>query len=400
LHKSQNVAVVFGGGINGLGIIRNLGRIGIDVYCVIDRIDEAIFSRYCKKSFIVPNIQTDVHVLKSFLNNFKSTFREHAVIYSTTDLFSLNIAKLKDDIKDNYRVLLPELKVTETLVNKESFYRSLSDSNILYPKTYFPDSLKGARRLAKRISYPVFIRPAISQAFTRKYSEKGFVASSPREALCYFNLAFRDKIDVMFQEIIPGSNENIFGICGFFGKEFSVLFAYNRLRGWPLYFGNTSLMKSIPLSDVSPIDEKLKSYLEELRYYGLMEAEFKFDLRDKEFKILEINARSWWQNSFPAKCGINLVLIAYLEALGYNMGKINDHYHAGKKWIHFPADLLSLIGSGKIGVRSWLSSFKGIKDYAFFSGHDLMPCVASYIINARSFLKSSQKVNINLKNID
>jgi len=38
--KRQKIpAIVFGGGIDGLGVARNLGREGIDVYSVVDCID-------------------------------------------------------------------------------------------------------------------------------------------------------------------------------------------------------------------------------------------------------------------------------------------------------------------------------------------------------------------------
>ena len=46
---------------------------------------------------------------------------------------------------------------------------------------------------------------------------------------------------------------------------------------------------------------KIINYLKKIQFNGLFDAEFKKDPRDGNFKLIEINARSWWQNSFPTK---------------------------------------------------------------------------------------------------
>ena len=59
MTKYRNPAIVFGGGINWLGLVRNLGRSGVGVYCVVDKTDIAIYSKYCTKYFIVPHIEEE-----------------------------------------------------------------------------------------------------------------------------------------------------------------------------------------------------------------------------------------------------------------------------------------------------------------------------------------------------
>lgn len=391
MASHQNVAIVFGGGINGLGVIRNLGRNGVTVYCVVDKVDEAIYSKYCKKRFVVPNIQNNTQVLKSFLTKLDSTLSDYAVLYSTTDLFSLGLSRLKDEIQGNYHVLLPAPEIVETLVNKKLFYRSLSDLGVVCPITYFPDSIESAKKMSKVMRYPVFIKPYVSQVFTKKFSRKGFIANLPEELIHHFNLAVRNKIDVMLQEVVPGPAGNIIGVPGYFsnGQYSPIFFAYHRIRAWPPVFGNTTLMESIPISYVVQLTEIVKSYLEAIKYYGLMEAEFKMDPRDGIFKLLEINARTWWQNSLPTKCGLNLVLIAYLIALGKKI-RFEDSYQVGKKWINLPTDILSLIGTGDTGLKKWLVSLNGIRDWSYFSASDFLPWIAGYIFNALAFLKTSR----------
>jgi predicted ATP-grasp superfamily ATP-dependent carboligase len=67
----KNPVIVIGGTENGLGVIRNLGRKGIDVYSVVDEKDHTIFSKYCKRSFVSPGITWNRSKLKAFLMGFQ-----------------------------------------------------------------------------------------------------------------------------------------------------------------------------------------------------------------------------------------------------------------------------------------------------------------------------------------
>jgi predicted ATP-grasp superfamily ATP-dependent carboligase len=344
MTKYRNSAIVFGGGINGLGLIRNLGRNGIDIYCVVDKTDTAIFSKYCKKHFIVPHIQEEKGILRSFLKRLEKKLTDYALLFSTTDLFSLHLSDLKDELEGNYHVLLPNAKVVRTLVNKREFYQSLSNHKIPCPITYFPNSSEDVKKISKEIKYPIFLKPSISQIFDRVFHKKGFLASSTNELMNYYILSSTFKIDTIIQEVIPGPARNLYGIAGYFNRKSlpKALFAYRRLREWPPLFGTNSLMESIPISDVTSIKETTKTYLHQLGYHGIMEAEFKRDTQDGIFKLLEINARSWWQNSFPTKCRINIVFMAYLDAIAERID-YTKNYEAGTKWMYFWNDFISSI---------------------------------------------------------
>ena len=152
-------------------------------------------------------------------------------------------------------------------------------------------------------------------------------------------------------------------------------------------FGTNSLMESIPISDVTSIKKTTETYLNQLGYHGLMEAEFKRDTQDGIFKLLEINARSWWQNSLPTKCGINIVFMAYLDAIGKEI-KYTEDYEAGIKWIHFLNDLRSSIKtSNNSTLKEWVSSLHGIKDWAYFSVDDPTPWIINPLFDLFSLLR-------------
>jgi len=385
-------AIIFGGdAINALGVIRNLGSNGVDVYYVTDKKNEASFSKYCKKSFIIPGVDEDIDKTKMFFAQFEKEICGSAVVFPGSDMACLNLSSLRSEVDESFLFVLPEEEIVQTLVNKKKFYYSLKKHNIPHPTTYFIKSLEDLDEIDKETSYPLFIRPSISQIFTKKFRKKGFVVKSKEDLKKYCYIAMRNGIEIMIQEIIPGPASNMFCIDAYFdqGGNPKGLFAYRRIREWPLGFGNGSLIESIPLSMVYLTKDIMVRYFSTLGFHGLIDAEFKRDVRDGCFKFLEVNPRTWWQNSFPTKCGVNLIFIAYLDAIGCKIN-FEKNYKEHLKWIYFLNDVRSVMKLFKrkeVTIRKWLSSLHLIKDYAFFSADDLIPFISNLLFTMQKITK-------------
>lgn len=391
----RNPAIIFGPApITGLGVTRNLGRNGIKVYCVGETKNEIAYSNYCQKYYVIPKIEKNKNVLRNFLITIKKEFEHPAVIFPCSDLFCISLSQLKEEpdsvLSDQYTTF-GSSEVMETLVNKRKFYQSLMKYEIPHPRTYFIESHQDIQGISERIDYPVFIKPAITQLFA-SFRKKGFVACSKTELINFLNLAAKYGVEVMVQEIIPGPVTNMFGITGYFNKdsEPQAYFAYHRLREYPLGFGNGSLIESIPLSTVISMKECIESYLRKLKYHGIFDAEFKKDQRDGSFKLLEINARSWWQNSFPTKCGINIVLMAYLDAIGKNID-YSENYKTRVRWLFFVNDIISsleMLHKKELSILEWVSSFKHVRNFAYFSADDPLPWIMSFLCISREYAQT------------
>lgn len=388
----DNPAILFGAPvITGLGVARSLGRSGVRVYCVSERKSELAFSRYCARYFAVPQIESDKQVLKKFLSSIKKELEHPSVLFPCSDPFTISLPQIRDESNteiDGQYVTFGKSETVETLVNKRRFYRSLDKYGVHHPTTYFPETIQDVENISKQVEYPTYVRPSVTKLFDR-FERKGFVARSEAELMQLYSLTSKFDVDVMIQEIIPGPATNKFGINGYFDEKHhpKAFFAYHRLREYPLGFANSSLMESISISDVLCMKEVAENYLKRLGYYGIFDAEFKKDPRDDDFKLLEINARAWWQNSFSAKCGINLLLMAYLDAIGKKIEYL-DSYETGVKWLHFTNDLLSsieMLCKRQTTVREWLSSYRKVDDYAHFSPDDLLPWAAFLLLLSRRY---------------
>ena len=160
-------AIIFGGGITGLGIARNLGKNGINVNCVVEGIDGAIFSKFCKKKFLIPNFRESKDRVRYFLKEFSKRNSTRAVIFATDDASTLLLSNLQSEIKDDYYFVLPPLKIAEELILKRNFYNSLTKNEVLHPRVILPSSSNEVISAGKQINYPILIKPSISSYFSK-----------------------------------------------------------------------------------------------------------------------------------------------------------------------------------------------------------------------------------------
>jgi predicted ATP-grasp superfamily ATP-dependent carboligase len=381
LGRYENPVVVLGGGLTGLGVERNFGRNGIDVYLVLEKKDIALYSKYCNRYFVVPKISRDRKKLKAFLTKFKRRLNYPAVVFPTSDNFAQNLSDIREEKEvDSYYFSIPPKDALETFVEKKRFYKSLTSKGVPHPKTFF--EVDEIREINEELSYPIFLKPSVSQIFFGLFQKKGFVAATEKDVIRYWTLAKRFKIDMMIQEIIPGPPTNHIFIDGYMDRNSTLkaIFARRRLRMWPLSFGNSTVCESISLSEVADIKEKIVGYLHSIDYSGIFSAEFKKDERDNLYKLLEINARSWWYNSFPTSCGINILFMAYLDAIGKDFDYVED-YEIGVKLIYLMDDLkssIALLTQNKLNPRERASCLVGKRDWAVLAKDDLRPWLMSF----------------------
>ena len=71
--------------------------------------------------------------------------------------------------------------------------------------------------------------------------------------------------------------------------------------------------------------------LQELRYHGVSQVEFKRDPRDGRFCLMEVNARHWMWHSLAAASGVNLSLAAYRDVTGHPY--MATRQVDGRKWV-------------------------------------------------------------------
>src|SRR5271154_959804 len=119
----------------------------------------------------------------------------------------------------------------------------------------------------------------------------------------------------MVQELIPGGGSQQFSYCAFFrdGKAVGKM-VVRRTRQHPLQFGRASTY--VETVDIPVLEELSERFLREIDYYGLVELEYKLDPRDGEYKLLDVNGRTWGYHSLGTSAGVDFPYMLFADQVG------------------------------------------------------------------------------------
>ena len=394
----KNAVIVIGGGVNGLGIVRNIGRYGIDVLCIIEKEDFACKSKYIKQSIVYSElISNHESVFNLFEKILETNDYEKYVIIPVSDQFVDFFARNKQKLKPNMLVNIPDSEIIDILINKNRFYSLLQTLNIPHPKTYSLKDIKNIDEILECLDFPFFLKPFKSHEFRAEFNgQKGFTINDTNDWYEKIKIISQKTIPVVVNEIIPGNSKNHFFIDGYCNQNGNIqsLFTRRRIHMHPLDWGNSTSMVSIPINQIQPAVEDLKRLLKHINYYGIFSAEVKYDYRDNLYKFIEINARSWWYNMFPTHCGTNIIKMIFDDLITGTINNNNELHLLNKYHIYLWPEIKAIIQMVKQKEKSLIDILKEMKfpaSYPIFAQDDLLPFIWRFFERLQQFVYSIKK---------
>ena len=358
-NRTQTVPVlILGSYITALGTIRGLGRHGIKSYAITPQLNYVLKSRYY-------NPPPDGYPLLSQASNLQGYLEdlpiEKAVIIPCDDYWLQAVADIKDLIAERFPTSLSGPKVLERFVDKASFLKLVEDTGVAHPQTYVLNSVADLGPMKEKEKADWFLKPADSQAFRTFYGKKAFRVQSFDDAVAKLEDALSRGYQMLLQEYVVGPSSNHYFIDGFVDRQHQVkaILTRNRKRMYPLDFGDSSYVESVPLDLVADTVETVKRMLEVAGFRGIFSAEFKRDERDGELRIIEVNARAWAYIEFASRCGVDIAWMAYLDALDREVPHASPMDRV-KSLCFMPNDFfayLALHRQGKLSTFKWLTSW-------------------------------------------
>ncbi|HEX2243666.1 MAG TPA: hypothetical protein VHK27_10515 [Gammaproteobacteria bacterium] len=109
-------------------------------------------------------------------------------------------------------------------------------------------------------------------------------------------------------------------------------------------------------------------------YYGLVELEYKLDPRDGQYKLLDVNARSWGYHSLGLSAGVDFPYLLFADQLGEPIEPCRAQ--AGIRWIRLVTDLptgVLEILDGRLDWRAYVRSLWSFHIESVFSREDPLP---------------------------
>ena len=134
--------------------------------------------------------------------------------------------------------------------------------------------------------------------------------------------------EVLVQEIIPGDGTRQFSSCVFI-KNGVVLGSMEaqRWRQHPPEFGRAAtFVESI---DLPVVVELTLKFLRAINYYGLAEVEYKLDPRDGQYKLLDVNARTWGFHSLGSPAGVDFSYLSVRRSSWRSSGNQSRPFGCG-----------------------------------------------------------------------
>jgi|GEM_PF-198601 len=365
--------------VTGLQTSRLLSSYGIRVIGIASATDHFC----CKTNTVEYLVQSATHgrELLSTLRELRADFTQDPVLIPCNDLSVLTISKQRGELQD-YRFVLPEHQLLETLINKVDFARFAEQHSFNVPKTRVLAIQSDAQQAADDLIFPVFLKPAVkTPKWEANTSLKAVRTEHPYELLSAWQKYSQFTDTLIAQEYIPGSVEDCFTVNVYFDRHGTGRCRYTsqKTRQWPPDFGTACLAQE---SDDIPVAEEAVAFFQRLDFCGLGYLEFKRDKRTGRLLIIEPNiGRPTGRSAMAEACGVPLLLTMYCDAAQLPLPDVSSKAAPSQplKWVHLRRDLQAGLRAWRreeITLLNWLRSVQGRKIFAVASRRDPRPFFA------------------------
>jgi D-aspartate ligase len=380
------VALVFGGDVTALAVLRPLGRAGVEA--LVPGVPTALArrSRYYRRAPGSLGAEASGEALAAYLRGLPF---ERSVLFPCSDHWAVALAALPEDVTRAHRPVVAPRAALEALVDKARFGEATAAHGVPAPRTLRARGPEDLDALSDEELRGSFLKPVDSQAFAAQFGVKGLRLHDRAQAAERLAEVGAAGHEVVVQEYIPGPPSAHVFVDGLVDRagELRACLARRRLRFLPP-FGNSTLSESVPLEDAGSAVASLQRLFAGIGFTGLFDAEFKRDARDGEFKAIEVNARPWWQLPLTTAAGLDVVVAAYRDAAGLLPRELGG-YRVGVRWVHPVPDLRAWWAGrrdpeqlGGSPLRAWPGAANAV-----FSADDPLPVLSELAFTARGAAK-------------
>ena len=326
--KKSHCALVLGGYVNGYSIIQELSEKRVEEIILFGYSRElASYSNKIKKFMLIDKTP------ESMYRKIEKLHREYEriIVFPTDDLQLENLYKLYNKI--NSFCFLPfNPENLQECLDKYVQYSYCEKLGIPYPKTIYVQKKKDLKNI-ELIQFPILLKPSKREDLKRKVF-RNLKIDSPRD-LNKVKRRIERYLDAgikfLASEIIPGDENCIYAYVAYRDMNGKILNEWTgkKLTQYPDSFG---VFASASNEAPETVLLQGRELLNGMDIKGIAQPEFKYDFRDKKYKLMEINLRSMMWHRVGNLSGVNLQYSQYLDALGE---KVSPQVQIKNKDIHF-----------------------------------------------------------------
>jgi len=353
--------------------VRSLGRLAVPVYSVDAAYWEPAFSsRYCRGRFIV-NIETGppkASVAK--LLEIGCKIGSRPILIPTTDEAAMWVADNEAALQEQFRFPHQPAGLVRSLCDKGRMHELARQNGVATPYAVVPRSKEDVARFLETATFPLILKATDAQALRRCVGGTKFVIQTPRDLWSlHARAGYGGQPNLLIQEFIPGDD---WMFNGYFDENSECLFGLTgmKIRRFPVNTGLTSLGICIRNECVEATTTR---FMKAIRYRGILDIGYRYDRRDGQYKVLDINPRVGCTfRLFTATNGMDMARPRYLDMTGQRVTAAPAH--EGRKWLVEDFDLFSVLSSWRnhsLKIQDCVRSFRGVQETACFALDDPLP---------------------------
>jgi D-aspartate ligase len=365
-------AILLGGAHGALALARNFGRHGIPVVLVTDDHPLPKFSRYVQRRFDWPGAGA-AETPRWLVQLAEREGLRNWLLVPCGDGEAKLIASNLELLRSAFRVESCDWERLRTLCDKQMLAQSAAAAGVAAPRAYRLRSEADAASLD--IAFPVVLKPAMRTARNAFTQAKAWQADSREALIALYREAAKlvGHENVVVQELIPGGGEAQLSYAALWhrGKPVAEIVA-QRTRQYPIDFSYTSTFVEVVAND--KVKAAATALLTPIAFEGMVEVEFKFDARDQQYKVLDVNPRAWAWMALCESAGLDIAPM--MNSVAADIAVAPAKVHLGQAWMHLARDVVAtsqLMMRGRIGVADYLHSLRQQLVFASFAWDDPLP---------------------------
>ena len=378
-------AILFGGFFQSFQVVESLARRSIPVFVLNDRWAEARYSHYARAIRLPENVPY-TEAATDFLTSSASDYLEGSVLLAAGDQELEIVNRHRETLAKKFRLDLSNPVAQQMMLNKLATYAAAQEVGVPTPRFWRVRTEEDLLRLREEFPYPLIVKPEVSHVFVKKFKRKFFVAESFEQLLESFRLTMGAGIDVVLLEMIPGPDSKLCSYYTYIDEEGNPLFDFTKriIRRYPVNMG----LASYHITDrVEGVRELALKLFRHVGLQGLANAEFKYDERDGQLKLIECNARFTAANRLVAKAGFDLGCFVYNRIVGIPQPPLTEFRTGLRMWdpLRDFRAFLELRQRGEITLIQWLGSIMHRTSISYFSWRDPLPSLVRLSKRARIY---------------
>lgn len=315
MSRPHDPAVVLNPGAGaGVGLVHSLALGGVPIATVSRRWPPILgsFSRVpCLRGSFQPGRKTMVEGLLELAERFDG----RGILFPGTDLDLETLMLARPRLEERY--VIPENPAIGDKIFEKNWQYGVAET-VGVPTPLHCFFAGGDQPDVAAYRFPLIVKPSTRGATAGDWVFRLRIVQNRDELDALLGEIARDHPGREFQvaENIPGEPDHLYTVGAYANAEGAVLRTYTgrKLSQFPYHHGVASLAESVPIPD--DVVAGAVRLLEAMRFFGIAQVEYKLDVRDGLYKLIEVNGRSWLWIKLAAFSGVNLPLIQYYDLTG------------------------------------------------------------------------------------